>query len=122
MRKLLRQIIAGILGIFLAQNLVSGVSINVLAESSLFSYPLTQKWQIIFLIGGSLGLINFFLKPIIDKITLPLKLLTFGLFSLILNMAILWFLDFLFLELEISSLSALFFATLICWGTSFLLR
>ena len=122
MKKLIWQIIGGILGIFLAQRFVPGISLNVLPESKFFSYHLTQKWQMIVLVGGSLGLINFFIKPILDKITLPLKLLTFGLFSLILNMAIIWFLDLLFLELDIVGLFSLFLTTLICWFISFLLR
>lgn len=122
MKKLIRQVIGGILGIYLAQRFVPGVVVNVLPESKFFSYKLTEKWQVISVIGATLGLVYFFIKPLIDKLTLPLKLLTFGLFSLILNMAILWFLDVLFSELEISSLFALFKATLICWGISFLLR
>lgn len=122
MKKLLWQILAGILGILLAQKFVSGISLEVLPESNFFSYPLTKNWQVVVLIGASLGLINFFVKPILDKITLPLKLLTFGLFSLILNMAIIWFLDILFLELKIANLSSLFFTTLICWGVNFILK
>lgn len=121
MTKLIWQVIGGILGILLAQSIVPGVSLKVLPESHFFGFQITQDWQILILVGCILGLINFFIKPILDKITLPLKILTFGLFSLILNMAIIWFLDVFFLELQISGILPLFWTTLICGGIAFFL-
>jgi len=121
MEKLFWRIVAGILGIFLAIKFVPGVSLEVLPDSSFFGIKLTQFWQILFLVGGILGLINFFIKPILDKITLPLKILTLGLFSLILNMVIIKFLDILFLEFKILGLIPLFWATVIVWLINFLL-
>jgi uncharacterized membrane protein YvlD (DUF360 family) len=123
MAKIIWQIVGGILGIFLADRFVPGVSLKVIpGQSSFFGITLTGYWQILVLVGGILGLINFFIKPILDKITLPLKILTFGLFSLILNIGIIWFLDVLFLELDIVGLAPLFWTTLIYWGIAFLLR
>ena len=121
MEKLFWRIVAGILGIFLAIKFVPGVSLEVLPDSSFFGIKLTQFWQILFLVGGILGLINFFIKPILDKITLPLKILTFGLFSLILNMVIIWILDILFLEFQILGIISLFWTTIIVWLINFLL-
>ena len=121
MEKLFWHIVAGILGIFLAVKFVPGVSLEVLPESSFFGIKLTQFWQILILVGGILGLINFFIKPILDKITLPLKILTFGLFSLILNMVIIWILDILFLEFQILGFIPLFWTTIIVWLINFLL-
>jgi len=121
MEKLFWHIVAGILGIFLAIKFVPGVSLEVLPDSSFFGIKLTQFWQILFLVGGILGLINFFIKPILDKITLPLKILTFGLFSLILNMVIIWILDILFLEFQILGFIPLFWTTIIVWLINFLL-
>jgi len=37
-----------------------------------------------------LGVLNLFLKPILQVISLPITLLTFGLFSLIINGILLW--------------------------------
>ena len=121
MEKLFWRIVAGILGIFLAIKFVPGVSLEVLPDSSFFGIKLTQFWQILFLVGGILGLINFFIKPILDKITLPLKILTFGLFSLILNMVIIWILDILFLEFQILGFIPLFWTTVIVWLINFFL-
>jgi putative membrane protein len=120
-QKLFWHIVGGILGIFLAVRFVPGVSLKVLPDSSFFGFRITQFWQILFLVGGILGLINFFIKPILDKITLPLKILTLGLFSLILNMIIIKFLDIFFLEFKIIGLITLFWVTLIMWLVNFLL-
>ena len=122
MTKLFLQIIAGILGIFLATKFVPGVSLEIIpGESSLFGIEFTAAWQILVLVGCVLGLINFFLKPVLKIITLPLRILTFGLFSLIINMLMVWVVDILFLELVISGIIPLFWTTVIIWLISLLL-
>jgi len=122
MTKLFLQIIAGILGIFLATKFVPGVSLEIIpGQSSLFGIEFTAAWQILVLVGGVLGLINFFLKPVLKIITLPLRMLTFGLFSLVINMGIIWIVDVLFLELVIAGIQPLFWTTVIIWLISLLL-
>ncbi|XOB41104.1 MAG: phage holin family protein [Candidatus Nealsonbacteria bacterium] len=121
MEKLLWYIIAGILSFFLAARFIAGVSLEILPSSSFLGFTLTQYWHILVVIGGILGIVNFFIKPILDALTLPLKFLTLGLFSILLNMAIIWFLDVLFLELTIVGLSSLFFTTAIVWTVNFFL-
>jgi len=122
MDRLFFQIIAGILGIFLATKFVPGVSLQILpGQSSLFGIEFTAAWQILVLVGGVLGLINFFLKPVLKIITLPLRILTFGLFSLVINMLMVWVVDILFLELVISGIIPLFWTTVIIWLISLLL-
>jgi putative membrane protein len=113
MQRLISQIVASILTIYLISSFISGVSIEVLPNSYFLGFKITQKWQIILILGFVLGLINFFVKPILNLLTLPLKILTFGLFSLILNMILLKILDWFFLEFEILTLSALFWSGLI---------
>jgi len=122
MNSLILQIIAGILGIFLATKFVPGVSLEILpGQSSLFGIEFTASWQILLLIGFALGLINFFIKPVLKMITLPLRILTFGLFSLVINMGIIWAVDILFPELVISGIIPLFWTTVIVLGVSLLL-
>ncbi len=121
MERLFWRIAAGILSIFLAVRFITGVSLEILADSSFLGFTLTQYWHVLLVIGGILGIVNFFIKPILDTITLPLKFLTLGLFSILLNMAIIWFLDILFLELTIIGLSSLFFTTVIVWAVNFFL-
>ena len=38
-----------------------------------------------------LGLLNFFVKPIISLVTLPINMLTLGLFGIVINGLLLWF-------------------------------
>ena len=108
MRSLVMQIFAGILGLFLATQFIPGVEF-------------IGNWQIIVLAGFILGLINFFIKPILKMITSPLRMLTFGLFGLVINMAIIWVIDILFVEIIIQGIISLFYATLLIWLVSFLL-
>ena len=122
MSRLILQIIAGILGLFLASKFVPGVSLEViLGQSSLFGIEFIASWQILLLVGCVLGLVNFFIKPILKFITLPLRMLTFGLFTLVINIAIVWIVDILFPELVIKGIVPLFSTTIIIWILSLLL-
>ena len=122
MERLFWQIVAGVLGIFLATKFVPGVSLEIIpSQSQFFGIEFTAPWQILVLVGGVLGLVNFFIKPILKIITLPLRILTFGLFSLVMNMLMVWLVDILFPELTILGLIPLFWTTLVVWGISLLL-
>ena len=122
MERLFWQIIAGILGIFLATKFVPGVSLEIIpGQSQFFGIEFTAPWQVLVLVGGVLGLVNFFIKPILKIITLPLRVLTFGLFSLVMNMLMVWLVDILFPELTIPGLIPLFWTTIIVWVLCFLL-
>lgn len=116
MRKLIIQIIAGIVGIFLATEFVPGVSLEIIpGQSSFFGIVLTANWQILILAGVVLGLLNFFLKPVLKMLAFPLRVLTLGLFGFLINMFLVWAVGILFLELAIQGLIPLFWTTLIIW-------
>ncbi|MCD5397195.1 MAG: phage holin family protein [Candidatus Pacebacteria bacterium] len=104
-RKLFVQIISSVLGLWLAIHFIPEIGF-------------IGQWQTLALIGGVLGLINFFIKPILKFITLPLRILTLGLFGIIINMAIIWAIDILFEELTIIGIVPLLWATLIIWGAN----
>ncbi len=104
MKKLVSNLIVGALGLYLASVLVPGVLIEP-----------ENKIKIIILAGLVLGVINFLLRPIVNLITLPFRILTFGLFGLIINMGLVWLVDFIFPELTVSGLSPLFWTGLIIW-------
>lgn len=103
LRKLVLQIIVGVVGIWLASELVEGTYFDL------------TSIKILFLAGAILGFINFFIKPILNLVTLPLRVITFGLFSLLINMGIVWIMDVLFLEFEINGLYPLLWTTLTIW-------
>ena len=122
MERLFWHIIAGILAIFLVIRFVPGVTLEVIPGKSIyFGIEFDQQWKLIILVGSILGLINFFVKPILNALTIPLKILTFGLFSLILNMGLIWFLEIVFEEFEILGIITLFFSTIIIWLVTFFL-
>lgn len=118
--KLIIQIIIGILGLWLAVTYVSGVY---------FAGPIFPKLELDFsyifstlvFVGALLGFLNFFVKPILNTITLPLRIITLNLFSLIIAMALVWLVDIFSLELTIKGIAPLFWTTLIIWGLSLIL-
>jgi putative membrane protein len=64
-------------------------------------------------LGIVLGLLNYFIGPILKSIALPLEIITFGLFSFIINAGFIWFLDLVFDELKVSWMWPLVYTTLI---------
>ena len=115
-------IVSGILGLFLAQMFVPGVSLIVIPGRIIFNIPIIALWQILILTGGVLGLLNFFLKPILKLVTLPLRIITFGLFTFAINMSLVWLVDIFFPELEIKGLQAIFWTALIIFGLGIFLN
>ncbi len=63
--------------VYIASELVSGISFN--------------GWKALILTGLLLAVVHSVIKPVIKIITLPLSLITFGLFALILNAVFFWF-------------------------------
>jgi putative membrane protein len=86
MSKLIAQLGAGIITLRLAHLYLPGVffegDLAALITAGLF-----------------LGVLNFFIKPILKIITLPLQILTLGLFSFIINIVIVYLVDLAFYEL-----------------------
>lgn len=56
---------------------------------------LTGFWQSILAAGTILWLVNLFIKPIAQLVSIILTLLTFGIFSLVVNAAMVCFVDFI---------------------------
>lgn len=108
MQKLLLTIVSGVLGIWLANQFVAGVEFR-------------GEWKTLLLIGLIFGLINFFIKPILKFITLPIRFLTLGLFGLLINISMIWAIDIIFPELIIMGIIPLLWTTLIVWGLGVLL-
>lgn len=62
--------------------------------------------------GILLGLLNTIVLPVLKTITLPLIILTLGVFILILNVLMLWIVDYIFDFVVVQNLWALAWATL----------
>ena len=106
---LILQIISGIAGIWLATQFVGGVEFTGPIKTLIYA-------------GAALGIINSFLKPILKIISFPLRILTLGLFSVVINMCMVWLIDIYFQELIIPGLVPLLWTTLIIWGLSIALH
>jgi len=108
--KLILNIIGGILGIFLAIKLSACKDVG-------FIYGIEYDGPIktILITGLFLGIVNSFIKPVLDKISLPIKLITFGLFSFVIEMFLIWVAVDIFSPIEIKGIIPLFWTTLIIW-------
>ncbi len=104
----LLQIAVGVLGFYLADYFLE----QVVVKNTAF----------LFYAGVTLGSINFFIRPFLRLITFPLRLLTLGLFTFIINIAIVWVVQAMFPEVAIGNLIALLYATLIIWVLEFILH
>jgi putative membrane protein len=108
--RLLFNIVSGILGIYLAYRFVPGV---------FFSGDI----KTLLIIGCVLGVVNFFLKPILKIISLPLRIITFGLFTLIINMGLVWLMEIIFNQnLDIKGIIPLFWTTIIVCALNFFFK
>jgi len=121
MRGLILQILSATLGFWLAIRFIEGVNLQMIPGESFLGFQLTEQWHVLLVCGAILGIINFFIKPILKVITSPLRILTFGLFGIVINMAMVWIVDVLFTELTIDGLVPLFWTTIILWIISLIL-
>lgn len=106
MNSLIAKLLSGMIGIGLAAYFLPGVTYD-------------GSFTTILLVGLVVGLLFFFVKPILSLITLPLRIITLNLFSLVIMMFLVWLVDALFPAdmFEIFGINNLFFTTLIIWGT-----
>jgi putative membrane protein len=102
-------------GLWLASLYVPGVKVISYSNSQFFGFNLTHSWQIFLLLGVFLGLLNYFLRPILKTLSLPLEIVTLGLFTIVIDMALIWLIDIIFDELKISLWLPLLYTALIIW-------
>jgi len=69
-----------------------------------------------------LTLINYFLKPILKAILFPFILLSLGLFTIVINMLLLWIFTRIPLGVQIEGIYALLYATLLFGSINFVLH
>ncbi|MCK9393355.1 MAG: phage holin family protein [Candidatus Paceibacterota bacterium] len=108
---LLGKIIAGIVGIALS---VYFVKAEVFYDGQI---------ETILLVGAILGLLLFFVKPILSFITFPLRVITLNIFSLVIVGLLVWLLDAIFPEekFQIINFYGFIKTTLIVWISELLL-
>ena len=116
MKKLLSQIVAATAGLWIATLYVPQVAVRAYPKSNFFGVALTQQWEIFLVLGIVLGLLNYFLRPVLKALSLPLEIITLGLFTIAIDMALLWLLGLIFDELYVPLFLPLLYTALIVWG------
>ncbi|MBI2054209.1 MAG: phage holin family protein [Candidatus Staskawiczbacteria bacterium] len=122
MKKLISFSVSAGLGLWLSHLVVPGVLIKLYPDSNLFGIILTGQWQIFLVLGIVLGLINLFLKPVLKTVTLPLRIITLGIFGLAINIFLIWLLDKMFRELSVPLWLPLLYTTLIIFALDIIIQ
>lgn len=109
--RLFFHLISGILGILIGIKYIKGV----------FFYGNLKE---IIIAGILIGIVNFLLKPILNLVLLPLKILTFGTFGLLINLGLVWIVvGFIFKSsFRFEGLLPILIITLLVWMFNFILN
>jgi putative membrane protein len=109
MNSLIAKTIAGIAGIAIA---VYFLKPGVTYDNSILT---------IILAGIAIGLLFYFIKPLLNLITLPIRIITLNLFSFVIVMFLVWIVDVLFsTRLEINGIANIFWVSIIVWASDLL--
>ncbi len=99
MKKLLIRWIIAAVSIYIAGSVISGFSV--------------LGWQSAFIAAIILGFLNFTIKPIVTILTLPITVLTLGLFLFVVNGITLYVLGMLLNGIQVSSMISAIFASIV---------
>lgn len=103
--KLIVKLLVGIVGTGLAAYLIPEITTN-------------GEILTIIYVGAIIGLLLFFIKPLLQLITFPLRAITLNLFTIVIIMGLIWIVDVLApaQTFEIEGIFPLFLYSLIIWG------
>lgn len=106
---------------FIIRILGNALAIYV-AASFLEDFTAPKDWRLLLLAGLALALFNAVLKPFLKLISAPIIVVTFGLFTLLINIFLLWLLTLIITELKISGAWAYLFGTIIIGLTNWIVE
>lgn len=89
------------------------ISVSVFITTKIISGIVVDPIWVALVVGACLTLFNMFIKPIIKVLTLPLNVLTLGLFSLVINSILFWYLGTFIKGFEVSTFTAAFVGALV---------
>lgn len=108
MLRLIIHVLSNSLGIWAAARLVPGIYFN-------------GNWKWLILAGAVLGFINFFIKPIVKIISLPLIWVTLGLFTIVINILMFNLVAHIVPALVIETWTAAFWAVVVISVINFII-
>lgn len=76
-------------------------------------FVVSGSWKEYLIAGAFLGLLNLLVKPVLKMISMPIIILTLGLFILVINGLLLWTVDYIFDFVSIRDVTALLYAAVI---------
>ena len=89
------------------------LSVAVWATTYVVSGITINPIYVALVVGACLTLFNMFVKPIITILTLPLNIVTLGLFSLVINGLVFWFLGTVINGFTVSTFKAAFIGAIL---------
>lgn len=89
------------------------ISVAVFVTSKIISGVVIDPIWIALVVGACLTLFNMFIKPIVNILTLPVNVITLGLFSLVINGALFWYLGTLVKGFSVETFYAAFVGALL---------
>jgi putative membrane protein len=107
MLRFVTYVLSNALGIWASARLVAGIHFH-------------GDWKWLILAGAVLGLINFLVKPVVKVISLPLIWLTLGLFTIVINVLMLYLVARIVGALIIDTWIAAFWAAVVISAINFL--
>ena len=99
---------------FIYQILINAIAIKAAAYFKLIpGFEFTGDTVSLLWVSFLLTIVNFFLKPILKLLFGPLILLTLGLFTIVINMIIIYIVDYYSPDMAITGIPALFWITIL---------
>ena len=98
------------------------ISVAVFATSKLIDGVIVDPLWVALVVGACLTLFNMFIKPIVNILTLPITAITLGLFSLVVNGALFWYLGTLIKGFSVDGFYAAFVGALLVSIINWLLK
>lgn len=89
------------------------LSVAVFATTKIVSGVSVDPIWVALIVGACLTLFNMIIKPIVNILTLPINIITLGLFSLVINGALFWYLGTLVKGFHVSTFYAAFIGALL---------
>ncbi|HEY5974797.1 MAG TPA: phage holin family protein [Geobacteraceae bacterium] len=106
--------------VLLVRWLINSTALLVVAH--LVSGVSLANWQTVFVAALVLGLLNAFLRPVLILLTLPVTLLSLGLFTLVINAFLFYLAAHLVRGFQVAGFGQAFVASLVFSLVSFLLN